>query len=205
MKGFLKYLFLCWLISISIGASAHSPDVSTTLIVEESDDHWVLQIRAALTAFEYEVEYHFGAESYATPEEFQELVIQHVQKQTSIYANEIDQVQLLDGVVKLGHETSVTFKLTGIPSELKLLELTNASFKEIPRNQSALMLLKKGFEKNQFRLDRNNQHKARLKISESKFELEKFVAEKTSFPIKPVIASLFVFMAITVAYKFIRT
>ena len=166
-----RYILVQCLVFFSMGASAHNPDISSTLLVEESDNQWVLQIRAALTAFEYEIESHFGESSYATPEEFQELVIQHVSERLSIQFNDGSPVILKNGMVKLGHETSVTFKLSETPQSIESLVVKNSSFNDIPRNQSALIVLKKGFAKDQFTLDRKNDHTAVLSVQNSKFNL----------------------------------
>ena len=71
------FLFL-FTIAISNFLYAHQPDQSSTMLVEKGEGVWILQVRAALTAFEYEVHHTFGTESYKTPEEFNELVLTHL-------------------------------------------------------------------------------------------------------------------------------
>lgn len=184
MNKVFKCLIIQCLLLASFGASAHSLDVSSTMLVEESKDQWVLQIRTALTAFEYVVENQFGTSSYKTAEEFQDLVIQHVRNHVSIKTNNGIRATLENGVAKLGHETSVTFEVSGIADALELLEITNTSFKDIARNQSALIVLKKGFAKDQFTLDDANGHSAKLNVTDAKFELVavKATAEGSYWP-----------------------
>ncbi len=165
---------------ISWGVQAHQPDLSSTLLVEQGENIWVLQVRAALTAFEYEIEQHFGEDSYATPEEFQGLVIKHIEENTFIKFNNTDGIVLQNGWVKLGHETSVTFEVVGTPETIQSLKVKNSSFSQISRNQSALMVVKKGFSKNQFTLNNNNQHTVELAINDSKFELIAATQKKAS-------------------------
>ncbi|MCF8244262.1 MAG: hypothetical protein K9J37_05610 [Saprospiraceae bacterium] len=47
--------------------------------------------------------------------------------------------------MQLGHETSVVFELAGVPENFSEISVKNSSFKDISRNQSALIVLKKGF------------------------------------------------------------
>ena len=204
MKLIFRYTIALSLLFMSIGVSAHSPDVSSTMLVEESEDKWILQIRAALTAFEYEIEYNFGTSSYATPEEFQGLVVKHVLEHMLIQANDVNKVELKNGIVKLGHETSVTFEVVGIPNNLELLHVSNKSFVNITRSQSALIVLKQGFEKDQFKLDSNNDHTALLEVNQSKFVLATPTVEKTSFPYPTVLGFALIPIAIFLRSKIIR-
>lgn len=171
MNYTLKYLLLPCLLLVSLRLSAHQPELSSTLLVEQSEGDWILQIRAALTGFEYEVEYTFGQDSYSTPEAFQELLVKHVLENVSIIINEKDQAQLNNGQVKLGHETSITFEVVGIPEMIQSLQVKNSSFRDISRNQSALIVLKNDFEKEQFTLNNENNHTVNLIAKNAKFEL----------------------------------
>jgi hypothetical protein len=153
------------LLSLLLGfgtVQAHQPDLSSTILSEQGKDKWVLQVRGALTGFEYEIHQNFGENSYATPEEFQELVMKHVQENISILFDESNNVVLKNGIVRLGHETNVIFEVKGVPENFKAVEFKNSSFKDISRNQSALIILKKGVTQKQFVLNNANQHTANL-------------------------------------------
>lgn len=131
------------LLSILLGfgtLQAHQPDLSSTILSEQGEDKWVLQIRGALTGFEYEIHQNFGKDSYATPEEFQELVIKHVKDNVSILFDESNNVVLKNGLVRLGHETNVIFEVKGVPGNFEEVKFKNSSFKDISRNQSALII-----------------------------------------------------------------
>lgn len=163
-------LFLFLFCSITV--KAHQPDVSSTMLIEQENGTWILQIRASLTAFEYEVHTLFGKDSYKTPEEFNALVIKHLQKSIKIKCDQDVKVVLKNGFVKLGHETNVVFEVIGVPKSFKKLEIQNSSFKDIHHNQSALVVNKKGFEKQQFILNNENRHTAALNVLSNKFELQ---------------------------------
>lgn len=167
--GKMKRYFLALFFMFSLGASAHQSDISNTMLVEREDGSWLLHVRAALTAFELEVHERFGKDSYSTPEEFRELVIQHLQENLLIRFNDQDETALQNGQVKLGHETNVIFRVADVPETIYTLDVKNSSFKEIHRNQSALIILKSGFEKKHFILNNENQHTAHLAASGNAF------------------------------------
>jgi len=58
METTKRFLITLGLLLISWGAKAHQADLSSTLLVEQGENAWILQIRASLTAFEYEIEHH---------------------------------------------------------------------------------------------------------------------------------------------------
>lgn len=204
MKKKFKYLIVHCLLLISVVASAHNPDLSSTILVEKGENTWILQIRAALTAFEYEVESHFGKDAFATPEEFQALVVEHVRENLSIKYNSHDVAELKNGKVKLGHETSITFEVIGLPTSIEFLEVENSSFKHIPRNQSALMVLKKGFAKEQFNLNAKNDHTAKLKVANSKIVLTTPTSEENNSSIYFLAVAILFVSVIFFGYKLAR-
>lgn len=167
----ISILLICLL--IPWGTKAHQPNLSSTILAEQESNSWVLQIRAALTAFEFEVENYFGRSSYSSPEEFNDLLIKYIQKHVQVQFNQDAPVLLEKGIVKLGHETSVTFEIKGTPEDIRSLFVQNNSFADISRNHSALIVVKQGIAKRQFILNNDNRHAASLAINGSKLELTK--------------------------------
>jgi len=166
MKKYILSLLVClsaW------NVQAHQTEVSSTMLVEQEDNKWFLNIRAALTAFEYEVKAMNLETPYKSAEEFQALVLQHIQDNLDIYFNEGDKITLKNGKVKLGHETNVFFEVEGVPATINSVYVKNSSFKDIHSNQSALIILKKGFTKKQFILNNKNDHTMNLKVADTQF------------------------------------
>jgi hypothetical protein len=56
--------------------------------------------------------------------------------------------------VKLGLETSVVFKVVGISVKITTISFTNSNFKDITNNQNTIIIIKKGFEKQQFLINK---------------------------------------------------
>lgn len=166
----VKNLLVLGILFCSFFATGHQADLSSTILSEGEDGVWILQIRAALTAYEYEVNLNYGEEAFKTPEEFKELVIQHVKTNISIYIDGGERQVLENAQVSLGHETNVVFFLENFPSDFTTIIISNSSFQDISRNQSALVLLKSGFEKQQFVLNNANNHLAMLEKNGLRFE-----------------------------------
>ena len=171
-----RIFLVLFTLSVTNVLYAHQPDQSSTMLVEKGDGDWVLQVRAALTAFEYEVLYNFGKDSYKTAEEFNELVLTHLRNSIDIVIN-ADTISLEGGSVKLGHESSVLFELKNRITNIETVSVIQKSFVDISRNQSALVLLKKGMQPQQFILDENNSHEMNLEFRDSVFVATSLVSE----------------------------
>ncbi|WP_405396983.1 hypothetical protein [Maribacter sp. Asnod2-G09] len=164
-----KYILIYITGLFSLLSYAHNADASTTMLVEKENNTWVLQISSSLTAFQQEVRTHFAETPYKTPEEFQQMVLEHIKNNLEISYNNGSKINFGQGIVKLGHETKVVFEVFGIPSNLQSLQVTNTTFKDIGRSQSALFIFKDGFSKDQFILNNENEHSLELKASGNKF------------------------------------
>ncbi len=151
---------------------AHQPDLSSTMLIEREDNTWILQVRAAMTAFEYEVAVQFPERTFEDVDEFKEMLIEHVKANISVRFNEEPEMVLESAFVKLGHESNVLFELKGVPANFNSLFVQNSSFKDISRNQSGLVVFKEGFAKKQFVLNNENGHSAELKVKENSFVLK---------------------------------
>lgn len=148
--------------SMSLNLEAHQPDLSTTMLIEQEDGSWLLQIRAALTAFKYEVKTKYGDEAYASPEEFKSRVLEHIKNNFNITFNKTQIAQLDNPYVKLGHETNVVFQLKNVPDAISAVQIHNSTFAEIHNNQSALIVFGTEGSKNQFILNNENDHTQEL-------------------------------------------
>jgi len=156
-------------LGFSMVSFAHNPNVSTTILVEKGNNSWVLQISASLTAFQQEIRTHFAETPYQSPEEFQQMVLEHIKNNLHISFNGGEDISFGNGAVKLGHETMVVFEVFDIPADINAVLVTNTAFKDIYQNQSALILLKEGFNKERFVLDNANEHTLSLAVDGNQF------------------------------------
>ncbi|WP_179334468.1 hypothetical protein [Winogradskyella costae] len=168
MKRILSFCVL-GLLFFSQSVKAHQPEISTTMLVENSNNIWVLQISASLTAFQQEIKLHYAETPYSSPEEFREMVIAHVKTNLDIEFNGNHEVTLSQGLVKLGHETKVIFQLEGVPKEISSVVVENKTFQDIYNNKSAVVILKEGYDKDNFVLTKDNNHILKLESTGHKF------------------------------------
>lgn len=174
---------------------AHQADVSTTMLVERENNTWVLQISASLTAFQQEIQTHFFETPYKTPEEFQQMVLEHLKNNLFINFNGKN-ISFGNGVVLLGHETKVVFEVFGIPSDVQTVEIKNAAFQDINKNKSSLVLLKKGFNKEHFILNNANNHTLQLYVEGTTFKILKHETSNNSFSYLGWIVGGILFLAV---------
>ncbi len=154
---------------MSFSLKAHQPDISSTMLVEQENGDWLFQITAPLTAFQQEVWYVHGKESYSTPEEFNAFVLELVKNNVSVTFNKQEPSTLKAGQVFLGHETKVLFSISKNNNALQFLTIKNASFKNIHKSKSSVIILKKGYEKHIFTLSQDNHHVVNLKVKDTSF------------------------------------
>ena len=164
-----KFILLIAVFLVSIGMKAHQADVSTTMLVEKENGTWILQISSSLTAFQHEIRTQFSETPYKTPEEFQQMVLEHIKNQFHFEFNGGQEITLNNGVVSLGHETKVVFEVLGIPKDISSIVLQNKIFGNVHKSQSSLLLLKEGFTKDRFVLDDDNNHTISLTAAGTSF------------------------------------
>lgn len=161
-----------WFLNIALFLSAwsvqaHQTEISSTMLVEQDNNTWVIQIRSALTAFDQTIKANYP--KYESAEAFQALVLQHLKNNLQIRFNDQDVVTLKNGAVKLGHETSVVFEVIGVPEKIESVFVKNSSFKSINHSQGALLIFKKGFDRKQFTLNKKNDYELQLQAANNQF------------------------------------
>jgi hypothetical protein len=158
----MKSMYLILLLLFANGAQAHQPDLSNLMIYEQNG-RFFLAIKSSLTAFEGEIDYLFGKNSYKSPEAFQQLVISHFQKNCFVIIDG-DTTRFVNPQVMLGHETTLFVELLNIPEKPNSIHIRNIVFKDMPSNMCEIILAIKGISQKQYILDNANQHEVRLTV-----------------------------------------
>ena len=153
----LLLIFSCWVPSLVL--SAHTMELSSTVLAQRPDGGWVVQVRAALTAFEVGID----TATYTTPEGFRERVLHRLRQSLQLTFNAQTAV-LRNGKVTLGHETSAVFEVVGVPDSVYTLRVTNRYFADIYRSKGALVVLREGWAKTPFELRADNDYTADLRL-----------------------------------------
>lgn len=163
MKNILKTILFSIVMLSAVSAKAHQADISSFTLVEEQPGHWMLQLNASMTAFQYEVRNAYGIDSYASPEEFNQLLLTHLKSNISIEVNGKN-IMLENGLVQLGHATTVAFELTGVPKTLETVFVKNKGFENINRSQAIFTIVKEGVDKSSFLLSEANEYQLKVSV-----------------------------------------
>lgn len=178
------YITIVFFLCIPFLVYAHQPEISSTVIAQKENNVWILQVSASLTAFQQEINAHFSETPYQTPEQFQEMVLSHLNNNLFLQFNGDTQISLDNGVVHLGHETKVIFEVVGIPEDIQSINIKNTSFSDIYRSKSLMVILKEGVEKNKFILDEANDYTKSLSLEkDSLVEVKTAQASIFSWPL----------------------
>ena len=157
---------IVWLFIFLFGfraVQAHNPDLASLMIYEQNGKS-ILLLKSSLTAFEGEVDYLFGKNSYKTPEEFNQLVVKHFQENCSVFING-KPVTLTNVQVQLGHETNLFAELEGIPKSIESVSVSNTVFEDMPNNQCELIVAFPGLSQKQYILNSGNDHEVSLRVT----------------------------------------
>ncbi|MBI3219558.1 MAG: hypothetical protein HYZ44_08605 [Bacteroidetes bacterium] len=178
----MRFVIILLLISVQ-WVQAHSPDLSTLMLYEQNGK-LLLVIKASLTAFEGEIDYHFGKNAYKTPEEFMQLVIKHFQKTFLVMVNG-DTVQLINPQVQLGHEATLFAELQIKERSIQSYFIRCALFQDMPNNQCELILTTHDRPQQQYILYGGNNHEVMLKAARQAWIIEtptNFISNNSTIP-----------------------
>lgn len=158
MKKIMKTIIAIIVILSAHSANAHQPDISSFTLVEQQVGHWMLQMNASMTAFQYEVRNAYGDDSYATPDEFNQLLLKHMKEQVQLKVNG-KELTLKNGLVKLGHATTVAFEIPDFPDEVEEVFVKNTGFENINNSYVVFSIVKNEIDKSSFILSEVNDYK----------------------------------------------
>lgn len=187
----VRYLSFAMLLFCFRAGWAHQPDLSSLMIYEQNGKS-ILLIKSSLTAFEQEIAYLYGKDSYKTPQEFQQLVIKHFQKNCDVIING-DAVKFTNVQVMLGHETTVVAELSGRPKTIESVYLKNTLFEDMPNNVCEVILTLIGLPQKQFILGSSLYLDAKLNVENGRWTMEQ---TQVGLFQKPVFIFLALFLVI---------
>ncbi len=175
MKSFVLFLLL---LSTNI-VQAHQPDLSNLMIYEQNGKY-LLVIKTSITAFEGEIDYLFGKNAYKSPEEFQQLVIKHFQKNCKLVMNN-ENIKLINPKVILGHETTLFAELSNVPKTISSIYVKNTLFKEMPVSLSELILTLNSVPQKQWLLNNVNNYEVELQLENNSWIVVEDTSPNTTF------------------------
>jgi len=184
---------------MSYALFAHQPDLSNVIISKTPNNQIILQVNSALTAFQQEVNYINAEGAYKSPEEFQNLVIDHFKNSFYFTVNDKDTLQIKNPKVFLGHETKLVAEIIGLPEKVNIIHLKNELFKDIYNNQSIVIFLLDAFPKQKFTLNNTNNYEINLDSIDGKWHPIKIQSADSNYLIYIILL-----LAFGVLFFFIR-
>lgn len=169
-KNTVIKLFVLSLILVSKVTFAHQPDLSNIIISKTNNGQVILQINSSLTAFQQEVIFHNGEGAYKTPEEFQEMVINHFLDGFSFIVNKNDTLQIKNPQVFLGHETKIVAEIIGMPEDVSAINFKADLFKDIHNNQSIVIFLLDKFPTQKYGLANDSSHEIDIQLKDGSWQ-----------------------------------
>lgn len=179
---------------------AHSPDLSSLMIYEQNGKVFLV-IKSSIAAFEGEVHYHYGKDSYKTPQEFNELAINHFKKSCFVVINS-DTIEFVNPQIQLGHETTLFAELDNVPNKITDYYVLNNVFKDMPNNQCELILTHKNLPQKQYILNNENNHEVTFNIDKNNWVIEEHF--NSMFTAQNIILGSCMMLAIFIAIGLIR-
>lgn len=169
---------------------AHSPDLSSILVYQQNGRYF-LELKSSIVAFEGEVNFHFGKDSYKTPEEFNELAIKHFKRSCVVVVNR-DTIKYINPQIQLGHETTLLVELENMPQKVNHFYIRNVFFKDMPNNQSDFFFSYDSLQINRYVMNDKNNHEVNIKI-ESNISLVEDDSKPLNLPLAYIFIILLVF------------
>lgn len=199
----VRYLSLAMLLFCFRAGWAHQPDLSSLMIYEQNGKS-ILLIKSSLTAFEGEIDYLYPKDSYKTPQEFQQLVINHFQKNCTVIING-EEIKFANPQVILGHETTLVAELVNRPQTIKSIYLKNELFKDISNCVCEVIFTLNGLPQKQFILGSNLYLDAKLTVENGKWlteETKNDLPKKTAFILLGIVLIIVAFALIRGSIQF---
>ncbi|MFD1551547.1 hypothetical protein DNU06_03415 [Putridiphycobacter roseus] len=147
---------------------AHSPNISSTIIAQQEDQKWILQIVTSMRAFQTIFKNNLGENAYSSIEEFKKLVLSHLKNNIKIVCDDQKVINISNGKISLGHEMKVAYPLINMPNDFRKIQVSNKSFTQFHNSKSTLIILKNGVISKPLELNKNNDFQLNLKIKNNK-------------------------------------
>lgn len=196
MKYLLKFILFFAVVQATF---AHSPELSNMMIYQQNGKT-ILLIRSSLTAFEGEIEYGFGKNSYKTPDEFKELVIKHFQKKCLMIING-DTIRFKQLQIQLGHETNLFAELSNMPDNPKSMYIKNSMFSDFNSSLCEVIISIGGIPNKQLVLSNVVDYQTKLKLENKTWIVQKIEFNYLENPVFILGSVIIIFIILFFVFK----
>lgn len=170
MRKFIYFISIALLPNLT---EAHSSNISTVALIKCKDNNWTVHISASLSAFQYALISDNGSLQLDNMSSgfFQQKLIDLIRKKLSIELSGDHDIKLEDGIVKLGHETEVVFKLIGKINNPEKIMIRNDCFLSIPDHYCILKVITPEGASSNIILEKNNEYSVKLLDTKAGYDL----------------------------------
>ena len=170
MRKFICFIFIVLLPNLS---EAHSPLISTVALIKSKENSWTVHISASLSAFQYALtsdDKSLQLDSLSS-DLFQQKIIDLLRRKLKIEISGDKDTKLEDGIVKLGHETEVVFKLSIKENNTESIKIKNESFLSISDHYCILKVITPERASSNILLEKSNEYAVTLLNTKSGYIL----------------------------------
>ncbi len=153
-----KILLIISFLAINLSLKAHNAQISTLSIIQNEDKKWSLVVSSGLSAFEFELRNKFPTLDLNKLKlnDFQKLFLANIKENISIKANGKNEIELINGSIKIGHQTDARFDLSGMPEDLEKFSMINHSFSTLTDHHCVMNIITKNGVSQNFVFEKNN-------------------------------------------------
>ena len=155
-----KFIYIFFILLVPILSKAHSPLISTVAIIKSKENTWSVHISASLSAFQYALinaDKSLQLDSLSS-DLFQQRVIDLLRRKLRVQITGRENIILEDGIVKLGHETEVVFKLSVKENNPRSIKIKNESFLSIADHYCVVKVITPDGASSNILLEKDNEY-----------------------------------------------
>ncbi|SHJ76520.1 hypothetical protein [Pseudozobellia thermophila] len=169
MKRIVFVLLMCVFCPF---ANAHNPQIATMTLAQDPQGHYTLHISSAFDGFRNRLIGNYPEIDVdgLTSNEFQKLLVQYLRENISIRGNYDYTAVLGEGAIRLGHQTDIKFKLTGLPEEPTRLQVKLKGLDEASNHHTIFKITGGANGSKNFVLKKANGFEVSIKNTNGTFE-----------------------------------
>lgn len=161
------------LFSASFFLRAHNSQIATMALVQDEGNQWILQLSSSFDGYRYQLlnNYPDIDVNNLPAEEFQKLLMQYLEENIELTANDNYLAKLKNGYIKMGHQTVIKFNLTGFPDKLKSVDVKLNGFNESSNNNCIFKIITENNKSKNFVLKKDNNFELSIYTRANQFQV----------------------------------
>ncbi|WP_276167910.1 hypothetical protein [Zobellia alginiliquefaciens] len=200
----MKKLIIGILISFyTLSASAHSSQIATMTLAQDQQNNWSLHISSSFNGFRNQLIQNFPDIKVddLSADDFQKLVIAYVKDNIVLNGNSGFIGELREGAIKMGHQTDLKFRVTGLPNKLSTLQVKLKGFSEASKHNTVFKIIDPTVTSKNFVIKKDNQFAVSIEKANGAFQIK---GQEENLLIPFIALTLLVIMSVVIISKIFR-